>query len=161
MFHVSLLCPFPLFPLTACLVFIDSLVLRHLSKMPAMTPAEAASALLLKTKDGCPKPPVEENDAGSEQDIALEDFVMTQNGDDLIPSQREKDAVVQTRRNPDRGAKIPQPTIPETQGEELKSPRKNGVDKSVKDRPRKIGVDKTTSDQNVASKGAIARAAVC
>jgi hypothetical protein len=104
--------------------------------MPAMTPAEAASALLSKTKDGCPKPAMDENNAVAEKELALDDFVMTQNGDDLLLSQGDKDAVVHKRRNPDRGAKIPQPTIPESQAEELKSPRKKGLDKS----PRKKGV---------------------
>jgi hypothetical protein len=130
LFHVSVSC---LSPLTACLLSIDSLVFRHLPKMPAMTPAEAASALLSKTKDGCPKPAMDENNAVAEKELVLDDFVMTQNGDDLIPSQGEKDAVVHKRRNPDRGAKIPQPTIPESQGEELKSPRKKGLDKSGKE----------------------------
>jgi hypothetical protein len=132
-----------------------------------MTPAEAASALLSKTKDGCPKPAMDENNAVDETELALDDFVMTQNGDDLLLSQGDKDAVVHKRRNPERGAKIPQPTIPESQAEELKSPRKKGVDRSgkgVNKSPKKKGgasPKQTTAETKFASKGAKARAAVC
>jgi hypothetical protein len=119
--------------------------------MPAMTPAEAASALVLKTKERSPKVGMEENIGVGDDAVTLEEFIMTQNGDDLLASQDEKDGGVQKRRNPDRGAKIGQPTIPESQVEEMKSPKKKGLDKS----------DKGDRDKNIASKGATARAAVC
>ncbi len=116
-----------------------------------MTPAEAASALVLKTKDSTPKLAMEENKGVGNKEVALDEFCLTQNGDDLLVSQEDKDGGLPKRRNPDRGAKIGQPTIPESKVEEMKSPKKKGLDKS----------DKGDSDKNFASKGATARAEVC
>jgi hypothetical protein len=115
--------------------------------MPAMTPAEAASALVLKTKDSTPKAGMKENKGVGNKDFALEEFILTQNGDELLVSQEDKDGGFQKRRNPDRGAKSGQPTIPESQVDEMKSPKKKGLDKT----------NKGESDKKVPSKGAAAR----
>ena len=153
------------FTLTACLV---SLLLCTVSKMPAMTPVEAASALLSKTKDSSPKPGTELNQAVGDKDVALEDFVLTQNAEELLVTQGDKDAVVQKRRNPERGAKNAQPTIPESQAEDPKSPKKKGVEKSGQSNSDKDAIvgkagqekEEVSSDKTFLSKGAIARAAV-
>jgi hypothetical protein len=87
----------------------------------------------------------------------------------VLLSKDKKDGVVQKRRNPDRGAKSAQPTIPESQAEDLKSPKKKGVEKSGKGNSDKDAIagkggqekEEVSSDKNFASKGARARAAVC
>jgi hypothetical protein len=90
--------------------------------MPTMTPAEAATDLLTKTKHSSGKLVVDqENETGAEgssEDAATtEELVLTQNGDALLLSQKDKSTGTLKRRNPGRIVKSAQGTIQESQND--------------------------------------------
>ncbi len=122
-----------------------------------MTPGEAATELVTKAKGNSGKLVVQQENENYEKDadensITGQDVILTQNGDALLLSQKEKNTGTQKRRNPGRFAKSAQETIQESQNDGNASDTNHSDSNRLKNKatksPQKPTRTQKTSAQN-------------